>query len=324
MFSLGKSRKLRIFFSSDIHGSDSCFKKLLMVPRTYKANIVIVGGDITGKALIPIISKGDGSFETYFLGEKIYVNGIDKLNSLKERIRAIGFYPYVTDEKGVNELKENFKSAETVFEELIKESLYSWIKMADDILEKMDDVKFFIIPGNDDSYVVDKILSESKHIINPDEKVIEIDLNYKLFSLGVSNITPWHCPRDLPEENILAKIEALLNDVVGEQLIFNIHVPPYGTHVDLAPKLNEELKPILKPGGEYEMIHVGSISVRKAIEKYQPKISFHGHIHESRGVDRIGSTLIFNPGSEYNTGILRGVLVEMDEKRVRDYIFTQG
>ncbi|MCX8188297.1 MAG: metallophosphoesterase [Nitrososphaeria archaeon] len=324
MFSLGKTRKLRIFFSSDIHGSDSCFKKLLMVPKVYKANLVIVGGDITGKALIPIISKGNGSFETYFLGEKININSIDKLNSLKEKIRAIGFYPYVTDERGAIELKENMKFAETVFEELIKESLYSWIKMADDILEKMNDTKFFIMPGNDDSYIVDKILLESKYIINPDEKVIEVDQNYKLFSLGVSNITPWHCPRDLSEEDILAKIEALLNGNLGEQLIFNIHVPPYGTHIDLAPKLDDELKPILKPGGEYEMVHVGSISVRKAIEKFQPKISFHGHIHESRGVDRIGSTLVFNPGSEYNIGVLRGVLVEVDEKRVRDYIFTQG
>ncbi|MEM2074066.1 MAG: metallophosphoesterase [Nitrososphaeria archaeon] len=324
MFSLGKTGKLRIFFSSDIHGSDSCFKKLLMVPKMYKANVVIVGGDITGKALIPIISKSNGSFETYFLGEKIQINSIDKLNSLKEKIRAIGFYPYVTDERGAIELKENIRVAETVFEELIKESLNVWIKMADDALEKMGDTKFFIMPGNDDSYIVDKILAESKYVINPDEKIIEIDKNHKLFSLGVSNITPWHCPRDLPEEDIIAKIEHLLNGNVSEQIIFNIHVPPYGTHIDLAPKLNEELKPILKPGGEYEMIHVGSVSVRRAIEKFQPKISFHGHIHESRGVDRIGSTLIFNPGSEYNTGVLRGVLVELDEKRVRDYIFTQG
>jgi Icc-related predicted phosphoesterase len=324
MVSFGKTGKLRIFFSSDIHGSESCFKKLLMVPGLYKATVVIVGGDITGKALIPIISKGNGSFETHFLGEKIVINSIDKLNSLKERIRSIGFYPYITDEKGAVELKENGKVAENVFEELIRESLYSWINMADSVLEKMDNIKFFMMPGNDDSYIVDKILSESKHLINPDGKVIEIDSNHKLFSLGISNITPWKCPRDFTEEEISAKIEDILNVAFEGQLIFNIHVPPYGTHIDLAPKLNDEMKPVLKPGGEYEMIHVGSVSVRAAIEKFQPKISFHGHIHESRGVDKIGSTLVFNPGSEYNIGILRGVLVEVDEKKVRDYIFTQG
>jgi len=295
-----------------------------MVPKTYRADLVIVGGDITGKAMIPVISKGDGTFEAYFLGEKVSVSSQERLNSLKERIRAIGFYPYVTDEKGAQELRDNPKAVEMVFEELVKESLKSWVEMAERFLKDYVETRFLVMPGNDDPYVVDEILSTSKCLVNPDGKIIEVCPGYRLLSLGLSNITPWRCPRDLSEEEIWARIERILKDDFGGGLIFNIHVPPYGTHIDLAPKLDENMKPVLKPGGEYEMVHVGSISVRKAIEVFKPKLSFHGHIHESRGVDKVGGTLVFNPGSEYNTGVLRGVLVELDEIKVRDYIFTQG
>ena len=47
------------------------------------------------------------------------------------------------------------------------------------------------------------------------------------------------------------------------------------------------------------MIHAGSTAVRASIEKHQPLVGLHGHIHESKGFVTLGRTLCLNPGSEY-------------------------
>ena len=74
------------------------------------------------------------------------------------------------------------------------------------------------------------------------------------------------------------------------------------------------------------MIPVGSSAVREAIERYQPSLSLHGHVHESRGVAHIGRTVCLNPGSEYTTGTLNGVIVAFDSTtgELNDYQFVSG
>ncbi len=64
--------------------------------------------------------------------------------------------------------------------------------------------------------------------------------------------------------------------------------------------------------------------MRAAIEKYKPLLGLHGHVHESKGFVNIGSTLCINPGSEYGEGILRGVIVELGDGKVKNYLLTQG
>ena len=72
------------------------------------------------------------------------------------------------------------------------------------------------------------------------------------------------------------------------------------------------------------MAPVGATSVRKAIEEYQPLLGLHGHIHESRGVARLGRTICINPGSRYNEGILQGVIIDLEGNCVRNYQLTAG
>ena len=103
-----------------------------------------------------------------------------------------------------------------------------------------------------------------------------------------------------------------------------MHVPPYDSGIDSAPELDENMRPKLGPGGQVMITPVGSTAVRKAIESYQPMLSLHGHVHEARGFVKIGKTLCLNPGSEYLEGILRGVLIQIDKGKVRDFIFTSG
>ena len=71
---------------------------------------------------------------------------------------------------------------------------------------------------------------------------------------------------------------------------------------------------------------VGSIAVRDAILKHQPLLSVHGHIHESRGVKRMGRTLAINPGSVYGDGVLQGAVIELNPKKakVARYLLVNG
>jgi hypothetical protein len=199
-----------------------------------------------------------------------------------------------------------------------------WVALAESKL-KGTNIKCFISPGNDDSYQVDKYLSSSNYIIYPEEKIVQVDDHHEMITLGVSNITPWHCVRDVEESVIENKLEKLISQIKDvKNCIFNMHVSPYGTLIDMAPKLGVNLKPVPLPTGGLEMISVGSTAVRKSIEKYQPMLGLHGHIHESKGVFRIGRTLYINPGSEYTEGVLKGCLVDVNESGFKDYLLTTG
>jgi Icc-related predicted phosphoesterase len=152
-----------------------------------------------------------------------------------------------------------------------------------------------------------------------------IDDDHEMLNVGAANQTPWQCPRDKPEEELMQLIEALAVQLKNPaQAVFNLHVPPYDTNLDQAPELDANLTPKLSLTGGFKMGPVGSKSVRKEIEKYQPLISLHGHIHESRSAQKIGRTLCINPGSEYGEGVLRGVVLEFSKKGLEDYVFTQN
>ncbi len=96
--------------------------------------------------------------------------------------------------------------------------------------------------------------------------------------------------------------------------IFNFHAPPYGTGLDEAPALDDTLRPM---HGGAVMKPVGSTAVRDAINKHQPMLSVHGHIHESRAIKRMNRTLAINPGSVYGDGVLQGAVIELDKKKAK-------
>jgi Icc-related predicted phosphoesterase len=316
---------MRIFFASDVHGSTRCFIKFINTPNIYGAKVLILGGDICGKFIVPIIRSSDGSWRTTFLGRAYVVNSREKLRELEERIEISGAYYYETNEEEWNELANNKDKLHDLMIKLMKERVRGWIALCEERLGGRD-VKVFISPGNDDPYEIDELLKSSHdNIVLGDGIVSRINERHEILMLGVSNKTPWNCPRDIEEDEIKARIDDLVSRMESvETSIFSIHVPPYGSGLDIAPQLDKNLKPVLGPGGAPVMIACGSIAVREAIERYQPMLGLHGHIHESRGAYCIGKTLCLNPGSEYGEGILRGVLIEIRDGKVRDYLFTQG
>jgi Icc-related predicted phosphoesterase len=315
--------KTRIFFVSDVHGSERLFLKFTHAGRVYKANVLIHGGDITGKTITPIFDK-NGSWSAQYVGTWRTANNQEELDKLEKDVREIGSYPYKTTEAEWASLRENEKKMDEVFVTVMSESIRRWVKLAEERLKPIG-VKTILNIGNDDLALVGDLIKESDYVIYPNESIVQIDDHHEMPSVGYSNMTPWNCVGDISEEELLSKLEKTTAGLSKPEIsLFNFHCPPYDTQIDVAPKLDATLAPVLTPGGEPEMAHVGSTSVRKVIEKLQPLAGLHGHIHESRGVSKIGKTQCFNPGSEYVTGVLRGLVINLSEKKIDNYVFTEG
>jgi Icc-related predicted phosphoesterase len=310
-----------LFFAPDIHGSEICFLKFTNIPKYYKADVIILGGDMTGKAIIPLIENASGVISVDLLGTERKATTEGEMRELEGLIRNIGYYPYRTTESEVESLSLDKNRMNELFLQLTLESIERWVTIAEERL-KGKDVKCFILPGNDDNFAIDSVLERSERIINPEGMVTKIDDGHEMISTGYTNKTPWNSCRELSETELSGKIEEMASGVRDmKNCIFNLHCPPHETKIDQAPKL-ENLKPVYV-GSQPIMTSAGSIAVRHAIEKHQPLLGLHGHIHESKGFHRLGPTLCLNPGSEYSEGILKGVLVTLGDDKLQ-YTFTSG
>jgi Icc-related predicted phosphoesterase len=303
---------MRIYYTSDLHGSEKCWKKFMVTPKHYQADIIIIGGDITGKFIVPIIRLPNGRVEATFMGRKRKFKKEKDVEVLKQQIADTGQYWLDVTQEEYQDYTDNPSKLDEIFDKLITERVAEWVAMADERL-KGQNVRCLISAGNDDSYSVDEILEKSETIEVHDGRIINLGEGFEIFGLSNSNMTPWDCPRDITEEELEVKIEKLAGQINNmDRAIFDIHVPPYGAGIDEAPELTEDMKMVLDSTGTPNMIPVGSTAVKEALLKYQPMLGLHGHIHEAAGIRKLGNTTIVNPGSEYAEGLLRGAVIDLD------------
>jgi len=314
---------IRVYLATDVHGSEMCFRKFVNAGKFYKADVAVLGGDLTGKMIVPIVEQSDGTYRANYMDAEHIMKTPEEVCRMEETIRLSGFYPYHTRPGEIEELNANPARVDDLFTRLMVETMERWVRIAEENL-KDTGIKCFVMPGNDDRFEIDSVIEESDYVANPEGKVVSIGGPYEMISTGYVNITPWNAPRDIPEEELAKKIEEMAFQVKDMgKCVFNFHCPPYDSEIDAAPKLDETLKPILL-GAQMVMIPAGSRAVRSAIERHQPLLGLHGHIHESRGAIKIGKTLCLNPGSEYTEGILRGTIINLGEKGVRSHLFVTG
>jgi uncharacterized protein len=319
----GDGQKLRIFFCSDVHGSNVCFRKFLNAGRFYGADVLILGGDITGKQLIPLKLASGGSVSGEMAGERLEAGDPAEVEAVLERLADAGHYGVVCDEDELEALRTNAQLRAEVFERELLGRLQSWIALADERLAGSG-IRCLIQGGNDDYDACNEIIAGAEYVELCEDRVLRLDDAHEVISCGRANMTPWACPRDVPEEELAALITAMAERLQSpETAIFNFHCPPADTPLDEAPALGSDLKPRIGPGG-LEMKHVGSTAVRSAIERYAPLLSLHGHIHECKGTVRIGRTTCVNPGSDYGEGVLQGALIELAGSQVRGVSLMAG
>jgi Icc-related predicted phosphoesterase len=324
MPALSRSKdELTIFFATDLHGSLVCFKKFLSAPDFYGADVNILGGDMTGKMVIPVVSQPGGGYKARVAGKEIEATAAEVAN-LERVIADGGFYPYRTDPDEVAGLTADPSGIDRLFEMLMAETLRRWNDLADERYQGTDRV-IFIAPGNDDPFEIDEVLSGLPrfHVIEGEVTVLREP--YEMLATGYSNVTPWRTHRELPEEDLRERIDKIAAGISSlETAVFNIHVPPYNTGIDAGPDIDPHTWEQHSTMGHGHTRPVGSHAVREALEAYQPLLSLHGHIHESRGSFRLGRTLCVNPGSDYGDGILRGCLVNLVKGQVRGFQLTSG
>jgi Icc-related predicted phosphoesterase len=311
-----------IYVVADIHGAEVCWRKFLNAAKFYGVDTIVVAGDVTGKALVPIVERRDGRVEANIAGRVQSARNDAEIAELEARIRFNGFYPYRCTEQEYSDLDADPERRDRVFTEVMAQTLRDWLALADERLRGTG-IRAIIMPGNDDGWYVDDVLGDSAEVMNSDGRVIQLP-EFQVLGFGPSNRTPWNTHREYDEAEIGARLDAMLPQVDPDKpLVVVTHVPPYATNLDVAPQLREDLSIVIQ-GGETVMVPVGSTAVRTFLERVQPVLSLHGHIHESRGVAKVGRTTAINPGSAYNTGALYGAIVTLKGDKVVSQQLVSG
>lgn len=313
-----------IFFATDLHGSETCFRKFVAAARFYGADLLVLGGDLTGKLVVPLVSVPGGRWQAWVHGRRRLLDEAGAAE-LERQARVAGSYTSRMTPDEHRHLEANPEAVEELFAELMTETLRRWLRHAEERLAGSD-VRILTAPGNDDPWMVDGVLAEhgGGRVVLAEGEIVEVAPGHELLTTGWTNKTPWNTPREYPEEAIARRLDDLAAGLANPAgALFNLHVPPYDSRLDTAPLLGQDLKVKTSMGGEVTA-PVGSTAVRDAIERYQPLVSLHGHIHESGGTVRLGRTLAVNAGSEYGEGVLRGVLVTVGGGKVLRHQPTTG
>ena len=310
---------MKVFFVSDIHGSETCFRKLVNAGKFYGADLLIMGGDLAGKELVPVVAR-NGSWTARFRGTEFSLETLEEVAEFERRVATMGPYTLRTEPDFITELRTDQELVELTLRGLILERTEAWIALAAERLAGTG-IRLLIGLGNDDFDEMIPYLSLGQVSYAPDGL---LDLGeFTLVSLGWSNITPWQTNRECTEEALAGKLAVVHEAADPSRTIFNIHVPPYDCGLDLAPRLDESLQ-IQLVGGQPDMVPVGSPSVAESIAAYQPLLSLHGHIHEGRGMTKTGRTVVLNPGSEYEQAALLGALIDIKPGKVRRCQLVSG
>ena len=304
-----------------MHGSDQCWRKFLGAGRFYDVNALVMGGDLTGKAVVPIQRDGD-DFITEFLGETRSGRGDEALTELTEAVRYNGMYPWVASADEIARHRSDAAARAELFERVMLDELRRWVELADERMPPQG-IAVYAMAGNDDPWSCDAILESAEHLVACDLRVTEIG-GHEMISCSYANPTPWASPRELDEDALYARVKTLADQLERPgSAIFNLHVPPKASGLDTAFEIDDQLRIVVRNGKPHE-IPVGSTAVRQLIEEYQPMLALHGHIHESRGAATIGKTLAINSGSEYASGRIHGVIVKLADASVLSHQFTIG
>jgi Icc-related predicted phosphoesterase len=324
----GKSGARRLFFATDLHASEACFRKFLAAARVYEVDLLVLGGDVMGKALVPFVEDlAAGGVRRGLAPDAPLLRGEAEIEAVTRRVADEGNYAVRVSRERAQQLAADPDELDLALIAEARRRTAAWARLAEERLVERG-TRCYVTGGNDDPEEVLEPLRrpEGSPLVFCEGEVEELGEGISILSLGYSNRTPWRTPRELSEEELLSRIRALaLQAPDPHRTIFNLHVPPIGTGLDRCPALDTSSYPpaVVRIGGEVQYIDAGSTAVRDALEELQPFLSLHGHIHESRGATRLGRTLALNPGSEYSTGALKGAIATLDVERP-SFQFTTG
>ncbi|HEU4672851.1 MAG TPA: hypothetical protein VFS32_08130 [Candidatus Limnocylindrales bacterium] len=316
------AKRTRLYFVTDLHGSSKCFRKFLNGGPIYKADVMVLGADLAGKAIQTIVRAPGGRWRCTFIGTDYDVADGEELTTLERLIEDHGYYPLRVEPGEFEQLRAEGR-VDDVFLGLMRARLTSWLQMADERLRPTGIPLYFML-GNDDPVELGEVLDRAPYGTHAEGRILPLDDEHELVSWGYSNITPWHSHREQTEEQLDDSIREIVAGLADpRRAVFNLHVPPHGSGLDDAPVLDENLR-VVQVLGQVKFAPAGSTAVRSIEEEVQPLLGLHGHIHEATGIRRIGRTIAVNPGSDYSTGTLNGALVTLERDKVTAHQLVRG
>jgi Icc-related predicted phosphoesterase len=321
-------RGTRIFYATDVHGSERTWKKFLNAAKFYGADVLIMGGDVMGKLAIPIIRGADGSHRATIHGRVERADDEPAAAALEGRIGDLGFYHVRMDEDEYRATQVDPAAVERLFVRLATERLARWIDLAETRLAGTG-IRCYATGGNDDLTEVMATMDrpDTQAFVACEDRAVPIDDRHVMISMPYVNPTPWRTPREAEEPELAERIERIAGGIDDHRhVIFNFHAPPVDSTLDTCPMLDATTDPPsqIVRGGQPVLYGAGSTAIRESIERHQPVLGLHGHIHESQAAARIGRTLCVNPGSEYGEGVLRGCLLTLADGKVDSFQMTAG
>ena len=222
-----------MLYATDFHAADIVLRKFLNAVTVYEANVAVIGGDLTGKRLAPVVEH-NGSWRADVLGREQVAASEEEMNAIVNQIRDLGQYPIVVSQQEYEVLLSDEEAVPRRFEQEALLQVKEWLELAGSRLEP-NGVPLYVTGGNDDYFWIEKVLDDADYAVNADGKVLEILPGVEMISCGYGNPTPWPCPRDITEEELGQRLEKTAGQVADPtRAIFNFHIPPFGSGLDVS------------------------------------------------------------------------------------------
>ncbi|BCU68701.1 phosphoesterase [Sulfolobales archaeon HS-7] len=269
--------RIKIAFSTDIHGSREVFSKVLTNFKKNSANYLVLGADLFSNEIMVVEKNGN---EYFIDGRPI---SISKLNAIKNKT-------------GINVVPSNLKDEvmKSVYEQQ-KENAMFFIERSKDIADKV--VWSF---GHTDPEGLEKIFSEYGMKVG-NGTIIELE-NLTLITLGEASNTETGI-RVVPDYTLYNRGKEMLSKVDPQNCILNSHMPPLQSGIDETRK-------------DGKKVNLGSKAILDLIKEFRPLLGLHGHVHEPiKNSEKIGDTFVVNPGSYYTEGFFTMSIIEIERER---------
>jgi Icc-related predicted phosphoesterase len=252
-------------FATDLHGSVERYDKLFRAVRDDPPAAVFLGGDLLPSGLLPRAAIDPGHRD--FLNEYLAV----QLTRMRERLQDRS--PRVLAIPGNDD--ERFHEAAML--EIAARGLWTYLHGRRDRIRGHAVYGYAHVPPTPfrlkdwERYDVSRFVDPG--CVSPEEGIRSVPVAAAEIRYGT----------------IAQDLERLVggDDLSGATFLF--HTPPYETALDRAGLDGQQVDHVPLD------VHVGSIAVRRFIESRQPRLTLHGHIHESARItgtwrDRIGAT----------------------------------
>ena len=306
----------RLFYATDLQGSEHCWNKFLMAGEIHRADTLILGGTLLAQGVHCLV-KSRGSTWSSRLGRRVLeARTRHELEQLENHVRNRGLYPYRTTEQERLQLEKSPQLFKTVYQRLAVQTLTRWISQARELCRQAGR-RVYLTPHSIAPVLPGTLEGDCNgDIVWAQQGVFQLDPDHQLLSHACTHHTPFDCAEAAEDDTLISSLDTLvrqLDDVYNA--VFSFHAPPHDSGLDHAPE----------PGRAASLFPIGSRAVRWVIETHQPLLSLHGMVPvPGRRFARIGRTLCVNPGSFCSDSVLSGMLFVLDRTGIRSFQPVQG